>query len=103
MWFPFFFYFIIHSFDVRDKSFSKPKHWSAPEVFGPRAKYSLESQPESLNIKVSIKKKNIILTPRAELNETRQSDKAKVFKKNKTPTTWINMAELLSIPPKIIN
>uniref|UniRef100_A0A336MAP7 CSON014513 protein n=1 Tax=Culicoides sonorensis TaxID=179676 RepID=A0A336MAP7_CULSO len=41
----------LYSFDVRDKSFSKPKHWSAPEVFGPRAKYSLETQPESLIIK----------------------------------------------------
>lgn len=56
---------IVHivSFDVRDKSFSKPKHWSAPEVFGPRAKYSLESQPESLIIKVSLDLHLFLLKP----------------------------------------
>lgn len=41
------------SFDVRDKeSRNQPRHWSAPEVFGSRAKFHFESQPATLEIKV---------------------------------------------------
>lgn len=42
----------LFSFDVRDKASSTPKHWSAPEVFGPRANFVLD-KPESLVIQVS--------------------------------------------------
>lgn len=45
--------FSIHySFDVRDRTSNQPKHWSAPEVFGPRANFSIDNTPESLIIKV---------------------------------------------------
>lgn len=41
------------SFDVRDETSLNPKHWSAPEVFGSRAKFNIDSMPASLVIKVS--------------------------------------------------
>lgn len=31
----------------------QPRHWSAPEVFGSRAKFHFDSQPATLEIKVS--------------------------------------------------
>lgn len=44
------------SFDVRDKMNSdQARHWSAPEVFGSRAKFHFDSQPATLEIKVSTK------------------------------------------------
>lgn len=45
-------FFIHYSFDVRDRTSNQPKHWSAPEVFGPRANFSIDNTPESLIIKV---------------------------------------------------
>lgn len=43
----------ICSFDVRDKvNNDQPRHWSAPEVFGSRAKFHIDSQPATLEIKV---------------------------------------------------
>ncbi|EDW51787.1 GM14610 [Drosophila sechellia] len=42
----------LYSFDVRDKeSREQPRHWSAPEVFGSRAKFHFDSQPATLEIK----------------------------------------------------
>nr|XP_016944652.1 neural cell adhesion molecule 1 [Drosophila suzukii] len=42
----------LYSFDVRDKeSLNQPRHWSAPEVFGSRAKFHFDSQPATLEIK----------------------------------------------------
>ncbi|KAG5675617.1 hypothetical protein PVAND_005506 [Polypedilum vanderplanki] len=42
----------LYSVDVRDKnSQQRPKHWSAPEVFGSRANFSIDNKPESLVIK----------------------------------------------------
>ncbi|XP_017037290.1 uncharacterized protein side-II [Drosophila kikkawai] len=42
----------LYSFDVRDKeSRNQPRHWSAPEVFGSRAKFHFDSQPATLEIK----------------------------------------------------
>ncbi|CAO1351340.1 unnamed protein product [Diamesa hyperborea] len=41
----------LYSFDVRDRTSIQPKHWSAPEVFGPRANFSIDNTPESLIIK----------------------------------------------------
>uniref|UniRef100_A0A1A9UXK5 Ig-like domain-containing protein n=1 Tax=Glossina austeni TaxID=7395 RepID=A0A1A9UXK5_GLOAU len=44
------------SFDVRDKMNSdQARHWSAPEVFGSRAKFHFDSQPATLEIKVGVK------------------------------------------------
>ena len=42
-----------HSVDVRDKISRQPAHWSAPEVFGSRAKFNIDKSPASLLIKVS--------------------------------------------------
>ncbi|XP_017493193.1 PREDICTED: neural cell adhesion molecule 1-A isoform X2 [Rhagoletis zephyria] len=42
----------LYSFDVRDKvNNDQPRHWSAPEVFGSRAKFHIDSQPATLEIK----------------------------------------------------
>ncbi|CAD7086100.1 unnamed protein product [Hermetia illucens] len=42
----------LYSFDVRNKlSTDEPRHWSAPEVFGSRAKFNFDSTPASLDIK----------------------------------------------------
>ncbi|XP_034667123.1 neural cell adhesion molecule 1 isoform X1 [Drosophila subobscura] len=42
----------LYSFDVRDKEArDQPRHWSAPEVFGSRAKFHFDSQPATLEIK----------------------------------------------------
>ncbi|XP_050319373.1 neural cell adhesion molecule 1-B isoform X3 [Bactrocera neohumeralis] len=42
----------LYSFDVRDKvNNDQPRHWSAPEVFGSRAKFHFDSQPATLEIK----------------------------------------------------
>ncbi|XP_046811619.1 uncharacterized protein LOC111684770 [Lucilia cuprina] len=42
----------LYSFDVRDKMNSdQARHWSAPEVFGSRAKFHFDSQPATLEIK----------------------------------------------------
>ncbi|KAM7350992.1 sidestep II transmembrane protein isoform 1-T2 [Cochliomyia hominivorax] len=42
----------LYSFDVRDKMNSEQaRHWSAPEVFGSRAKFHFDSQPATLEIK----------------------------------------------------
>lgn len=57
----FFFCFISlpPSFDVRDKeSREQPRHWSAPEVFGSRAKFHFDSQPATLEIKVRFTRGN---------------------------------------------
>ncbi|XP_058985910.1 neural cell adhesion molecule 1-B [Musca domestica] len=42
----------LYSFDVRDKmNTDQARHWSAPEVFGSRAKFHFDSQPATLEIK----------------------------------------------------
>ncbi|XP_064553607.1 neural cell adhesion molecule 1-B isoform X1 [Drosophila montana] len=42
----------LYSFDVRDNmAVEQPRHWSAPEVFGSRAKFHFDSQPATLEIK----------------------------------------------------
>ncbi|XP_055848345.1 uncharacterized protein LOC129913608 isoform X2 [Episyrphus balteatus] len=42
----------LYSFDVRDKlNTEQPRHWSAPEVFGSRAKFLFDTSPASLEIK----------------------------------------------------
>ncbi|ALC39700.1 CG42313 [Drosophila busckii] len=42
----------LYSFDVRDSmAIEQPRHWSAPEVFGSRAKLHLDTQPATLEIK----------------------------------------------------
>ncbi|TDG44918.1 hypothetical protein AWZ03_008649 [Drosophila navojoa] len=42
----------LYSFDVRDTmAIEQPRHWSAPEVFGSRAKFHFDSQPATLEIK----------------------------------------------------
>ncbi|XP_067625215.1 uncharacterized protein side-II [Eurosta solidaginis] len=42
----------LYSFDVRGKvNNDQPRHWSAPEVFGSRAKFNFDSQPATLEIK----------------------------------------------------
>ncbi|XP_033150043.1 neural cell adhesion molecule 1-A, partial [Drosophila busckii] len=42
----------LYSFDVRDSmAIEQPRHWSAPEVFGSRAKFHLDTQPATLEIK----------------------------------------------------
>lgn len=45
----------LKSVDVREKGVQRAaaKHWSAPEVFGSRASFSIDNKPESLVIKVS--------------------------------------------------
>ncbi|EDW37030.1 GL25736 [Drosophila persimilis] len=44
----------LYSFDVRDKEArDQPRHWSAPEVFGSRAKFHFDSQPATLEIKLN--------------------------------------------------
>jgi hypothetical protein len=40
-----------YSFDVRGKPISDARHWSAPEIFGPRAKFNTEpTTSATLNI-----------------------------------------------------
>jgi len=52
--FKYFFLACFFSFDVRDNmAIEQPRHWSAPEVFGSRAKFHFDSQPATLEIKVS--------------------------------------------------
>ncbi|XP_038110464.1 hemicentin-2 isoform X1 [Culex quinquefasciatus] len=41
----------LYSFDVRDRMARQPAHWSAPEVFGSRAKFNIDKSPASLLIK----------------------------------------------------
>ncbi|GAB0089383.1 hypothetical protein DMENIID0001_039110 [Sergentomyia squamirostris] len=41
----------LYSFDFRSKSLSHVRHWSAPEVFGSRATFNVQSSPASLDIK----------------------------------------------------
>jgi hypothetical protein len=43
-----FFYFF--SFDVRGKSLQLARQWSAPEVFGSRAKFNTDVEPATLDI-----------------------------------------------------
>lgn len=47
--------FILNSFDVRGKPLSSAAHWSAPETFGPRAKFNFDSDPATLDLMVSNK------------------------------------------------
>lgn len=55
-------FFFSCSFDVRDKMNSdQARHWSAPEVFGSRAKFHFDSQPATLEIKVSQTYKHIYI------------------------------------------
>lgn len=42
--------FLSFSFDVRGKSMSQARHWSAPEVFGTRAYFRTVSEPAQLVI-----------------------------------------------------
>ncbi|XP_058446543.1 nephrin-like isoform X2 [Malaya genurostris] len=41
----------LYSVDVRDRVARQPSHWSAPEVFGSRAKFNIDKSPASLLIK----------------------------------------------------
>ncbi|XP_065089794.1 hemicentin-1-like [Ochlerotatus camptorhynchus] len=41
----------LYSVDVRDRVARQPAHWSAPEVFGSRAKFNIDKSPASLLIK----------------------------------------------------
>ncbi|XP_045486297.1 nephrin [Pieris rapae] len=41
----------LYSFDVRGKHLSEARHWSAPEVFGPRAHFSTSPPPASLLVR----------------------------------------------------
>lgn len=41
-----------HSFDVRGKPLQAARHWSAPEIFGSRAKFNANSDPATLDIEV---------------------------------------------------
>ncbi|XP_058819211.1 hemicentin-2-like [Topomyia yanbarensis] len=41
----------LYSVDVRDRIARQPSHWSAPEVFGSRAKFNIDKSPASLLIK----------------------------------------------------
>ncbi|XP_055639841.1 nephrin-like [Toxorhynchites rutilus septentrionalis] len=41
----------LYSVDVRDRIARQPAHWSAPEVFGSRAKFNIDKSPASLLIK----------------------------------------------------
>ncbi|XP_037957726.1 neural cell adhesion molecule 1-A [Teleopsis dalmanni] len=41
----------LYSFDLRDKLSSEGRHWSAPEVFGSRAKFNFDTDPATLEIK----------------------------------------------------
>lgn len=40
----------IYSFDVRGKPLSQARHWSAPEIFGSRAKFNTDIDPASLEL-----------------------------------------------------
>ena len=44
----------IFSFDVRGKPLQQARHWSAPEIFGPRAKFNTDTDPATLDIEVNI-------------------------------------------------
>lgn len=46
-----------YSFDVRGKPLQQARHWSAPEIFGSRAKFNANSDPATLDIEV----KNLLL------------------------------------------
>jgi hypothetical protein len=51
-WFILSFLFMqLKSVDVRERG--TVRNWSAPEVFGSRAQFSIDNKPESLVIKVS--------------------------------------------------
>lgn len=43
-----------YSFDVRGKALQQAKEWSAPEIFGSRAKFNANSDPATLEIEVEI-------------------------------------------------
>lgn len=50
------------SFDMRESmAIEQPRHWSAPEVFGSRAKFHFDSQPATLEIKVSSPNRNNLI------------------------------------------
>lgn len=40
-----------YSFDVRGKHLSEARHWSAPEVFGPRAHFATSPPPAALLVR----------------------------------------------------
>jgi hypothetical protein len=41
-----------YSFDVRGKPLQQARHWSAPEIFGSRAKFNTNNDPATLDIEV---------------------------------------------------
>jgi hypothetical protein len=41
-----------YSFDVRGKPLQQAREWSAPEIFGSRAKFNANSDPATLEIEV---------------------------------------------------
>lgn len=41
-----------YSFDVRGKPLQQARHWSAPEIFGSRAKFNANVDPATLDIEV---------------------------------------------------
>ncbi|XP_050087779.1 neural cell adhesion molecule 1-like [Anopheles aquasalis] len=40
----------LYSFDVRGKPLQQARHWSAPEIFGPRAHFNTDTDPATLDI-----------------------------------------------------
>lgn len=46
-------YPFIYSFDVRGKPLQQARHWSAPEIFGPRAHFNTDTDPATLDIQVN--------------------------------------------------
>jgi hypothetical protein len=43
-----------YSFDVRGKPLQQARHWSAPEIFGSRAKFNANADPATLDIEVRV-------------------------------------------------
>uniref|UniRef100_A0A182F247 Uncharacterized protein n=1 Tax=Anopheles albimanus TaxID=7167 RepID=A0A182F247_ANOAL len=40
----------VKRFDVRGKPLQQARHWSAPEIFGPRAHFNTDTDPATLDI-----------------------------------------------------
>jgi hypothetical protein len=58
------FFYVACRFDVRGKPLQQARHWSAPEIFGPRAKFNTDTDPATLDIEVSLTPQSCSLIPK---------------------------------------
>lgn len=81
-----------YSFDVRGKHLSEARHWSAPEVFGPRAHFSTAPPPAALLVRDVKRRDEGVYRCRVDFRNTQTTS----FRYNLTVVgKWLSRGEIV--------